>query len=294
MRSISPQLRARLDAEAASFCQCWRLTRRDGLSRGFTDHDCDLVVGGQTYAAAHGLQSSRGEAAIGLAAGGAEIDGAFVADGLNESDLAAGLYDGATVETWLVDWSDATHRLLLSVDCIGEVRRSENAFTAELRSLAHELDQERGRLFQLACSADLGDARCRLDAATLRLSGQIIDLPDDGAIVVDIGAHADDWFTGGVCAFTSGANAGRSLAVRAHRAEGGLAILTPWLAPMSPAAIGNAVVLTPGCDKSAAACRDKFGNFRNFRGFPHIPGDDALFAYANSGDAKLDGGSLFR
>lgn len=294
MRSVSPELRARLDAEATTFCHCWKLLRRDGQMRGFTDHDRDLVIDGVTYESAVGFEASRGESAIGFAAGGAEIDGVFIADGPKESDLSAGLYDGASVETWLVDWSDPSQCLLLSIDSIGEVRRSENAFTAELRSLAHELDQERGRLYQTACSADLGDARCGMQLALLRASGTVVAIRDDGAIVVDIGLYPDDWFSGGVCAFTSGENAGHAFAIRLHRADDAKAVLTPWIAPARTVGIGDAATLTAGCDKLAATCRAKFDNFVNFRGFPHIPGDDVLFAYANSSDAKLDGGSLFR
>lgn len=294
MRSISPELRARLDAETTTFCQCWRLIRRDGVVAAFTDHDCDLVVDGVVHAARAGLEATRGETALGFATGGGEVDGAFVADGVSEDDLVAGLYDGATVETWLVDWTDVSRRLLLSVDTVGEVRRSENAFTAELRSLAHKLDQEQGRLYQMSCSADLGDARCALPQAELETQGVVVSQRDDGALAIEVGVYPDDWFVGGACLFSSGAAAGRSMAIRAHRAEDTRAILTPWGDAPNAVALGDQVTLKAGCDKRAGTCREKFGNFPNFRGFPHIPGDDALFNYPKPGDARLDGGSLFR
>ena len=40
-------------------------------------------------------------------------------------------------------------------------------------------------------------------------------------------------------------------------------------------------------------CRLKFNNFMNFRGFPHVPGEDWLMAYPGEGQ-PLDGGSLFK
>jgi len=46
-----------------------------------------------------------------------------------------------------------------------------------------------------------------------------------------------------------------------------------------------------GCDKTAETCRAKFSNFLNFRGFPHIPGDDWVTAYPKNG-AVHDGSSL--
>jgi len=39
------------------------------------------------------------------------------------------------------------------------------------------------------------------------------------------------------------------------------------------------------CDRSFATCREKFNNGVNFRGFPHIPGNDALMRYPEAADA---------
>jgi hypothetical protein len=47
---------------------------------------------------------------------------------------------------------------------------------------------------------------------------------------------------------------------------------------------------TLGCDKSFATCRDRFANALNFRGFPHMVGNDVLQATPES-DPIRDGGS---
>ena len=36
--------------------------------------------------------------------------------------------------------------------------------------------------------------------------------------------------------------------------------------------------VTAGCDKHLATCRAKFANTVNFRGFPHMPGNDFVLA----------------
>ena len=41
-----------------------------------------------------------------------------------------------------------------------------------------------------------------------------------------------------------------------------------------------------GCDRQFATCRDRFGNAVNFRGFPHMPGEEAVLRYPNRGDAN--------
>jgi uncharacterized phage protein (TIGR02218 family) len=52
--------------------------------------------------------------------------------------------------------------------------------------------------------------------------------------------------------------------------------------------------VTAGCDKSLATCRDRFANLLNFRGFPHMVGNDFVLASVSDGTPGMDGGSLFR
>ena len=56
-----------------------------------------------------------------------------------------------------------------------------------------------------------------------------------------------------------------------------IALWTPTAAPAQP---GDRLILTAGCDKRAETCSGKFGNIVNFRGFTHIPGQDAVIRYA--------------
>jgi len=50
--------------------------------------------------------------------------------------------------------------------------------------------------------------------------------------------------------------------------------------------------VTAGCDKRFDTCRNRFNNAVNFRGFPHIPGNDFVIRYAVEGEPGNDGGSL--
>jgi uncharacterized phage protein (TIGR02218 family) len=59
-----------------------------------------------------------------------------------------------------------------------------------------------------------------------------------------------------------------------------------------PIALGDTFAVTAGCDKRFPTCRDRFNNTVNFRGFPHIPGNDFVVSYPNAGEPGLDGGSL--
>ena len=293
MRAIASDLLAHLAGGTTTLCHCWRVVRRDGAVLGFTDHDLDLSVAGTLYAARTGLDATQAEASLGFAVGGTEVTGAFVAQMLSETDLGNGRYDGATVEIWLVNWADATQRLLLDIGTIGQVRRSEFAFAAEVRTLAHEFDQERGRLYQSGCAADLGDARCRFVLAGPAFVAQALVTATDGRIgfSANLAAYAGGWFTGGSLTFTSGANAGAQAEVKQHGAGGTLAL---WTAMAQSIAVGDAFSVSAGCDKYFSTCQTKFFNQLNFRGFPQMPGNDHVLAYPAQGDPALDGGSLSR
>jgi uncharacterized phage protein (TIGR02218 family) len=294
MRSLSPALAAHLASGATTLARCWRITRRDGVVAGFTDHDRALVFDGVAHEPQAGFTASEAPAALGLAVPTREISGALVSPALTEADLAAGLYDGAEVSLTLVDWADPAERVLLDVAMIGEVTRQGAAFRAELRGLAHALDQERGRVIQGGCDAELGDARC----------GAPLSAPDRSAAVAvaavigsrslrltGADAIAAGRLTGGKLAWTTGANAGRVSEIRVDRADGSGRLLELWDAPAAPASPGDAANATVGCDKRFATCRDVFANALNFRGFPHVPGNDFALGYPRRGEGN-DGGRL--
>jgi uncharacterized phage protein (TIGR02218 family) len=296
MRAVTPSMQAKLDASVSTFCNCWRLARKDGTVMGFTDHDRDLVFAGVVFRADSGLSATQAEASLGLAIGSGEALGALRSDGIDEADLANGLYDGASVEIWLVDWSNVEDRLLIDAATIGEVRRSEFAFSAELRSLAHLFDQPHGDSFQRGCSADLGDARCKVDVSTaaFRASGVVVEA-SGGAFVASLsGVFDDDFFTGGRLTFNSGANSGARATIKSHRRAGDDASLALWAPLAAEVAPGDAFALAAGCDKAAETCQGKFANIVNFRGFPHMPGNDLVIAYPSAAAPTMDGGSLFR
>lgn len=290
MRDVSPTLAARLQSGATTLCHVWKLTRRDGAVQGFTDHDRDLTLDGVTYAARCGFDAAETETTLGLAPTSADVAGALSGDALAEADLANGLYDGARVERWRVDWSDPTQRLLLDVHDLGEVRRTHNAFTVELRALTHLLDQEAGRLYAGACAAEFGDARCGVTAAAWRAATSVLAGSTASRLRLATTGLSAQALAFGVIALTSGAQAGARRRLRSVALVGGALEAALWTPLAAAPETGAAATLTAGCDKSFATCRDRFANAVNFRGFPHIPGADYVLRYAAPGDSGSDGG----
>jgi len=294
MRVIPAGLQAHLDSGATTLCWCWRITRNDGVALGFTDHDRDLVFGGTNFEASSGFTSTEIAGAVGLNVDTLDVESAVTSDRLSEDDLAAGLFDNAAIEIFRVNWQDPDQRVLMRYGNLGEVSRGTTHFKAEVRGLAHELQQPKGRIIQFACDADLGDGRCTvdLDQDAFKGSGAVTALADQRTLTVSgLGSFDQDWFTRGLLAWTSGANAGLKAEVKLHSKREGVVTLELWQAMAREVEAGDAFTLTAGCDKSFKTCKAKFDNAVNFRGFPHVPGIDFALTYPDRG-GKNDGNSM--
>jgi uncharacterized phage protein (TIGR02218 family) len=294
MKSLSPAFQAHLDSGTTTLCHCWRLVRRDGTVFGFTDHDRDLSFAGTLYEAAAGFTASAVSSSSGLAVDNLDVVGALTSSRLEDGDLAAGLYDDAEIEIWRVNWQAVEQRVLLRKGNLGEISRNSEGFSAEVRGLSHRLNQPTGRLFQYACDADLGDARCgiSLTSGAFTGAGTVTAVTDNREIIVSgLDGYADTWFARGLVTFTSGVNQGEILEVKRHSNNAGSVVLELWHTPTETLEVGATFIARAGCDKQFATCRDKFSNAQKFRGFPHIPGNDFALSYPLRGGAN-DGGSL--
>ena len=294
MKSLPTGLQESLESGATTLCRCWKLVRADEVLLGFTDHDEDLVFDGVTYRAASGFTASSIDQSLGLNVDGLEVQGALVDDALNEDDLAAGLFDNARITVLLVDWREPDKRIILFAGSIGEVSRGEVQFSAEIRGLAHALNQPRGRLFQRSCDADLGDTRCGIDISggAYHGTGTVTQVSDSRSFRASgLEAFASDWFSRGRLIWETGANAGSVMEVKVHDLVSGEAVIELWEPMAKGIATGDAFAVTAGCDKTWRTCRERFGNGDNFRGFPFMPGNDWVTSYPNKGEGN-DGNKL--
>ena len=284
MKSLSPAVQAHLDDGTTTLSWCWRISRADGVTLGFTDHDAVLTFDGTDFEPESGFAASEVRSGSDLSVDAQDAEGVLTSDRITETDIVDGRWDAAEVELWRVNWSDTSQRVLLRRGAVGQIRRGRMAFVAEVRSLAHVLGQTVGRTFQSSCDAALGDARCRIDMenATFKGIGAVADLLRDRAFVASgLSAFAGGWFTSGTITWTSGANAGRITEVLAHDLAGSIITLTMLEAPVRAIAEGDSFIPRAGCDKRMATCGAKFANTTNFRAFPNIPGQDAVLRYAS-------------
>ncbi|PRY23538.1 putative phage protein (TIGR02218 family) [Aliiruegeria haliotis] len=294
MKALGTALQAHLDDGTTTLAWCWRITRSDGVVLGFTDHDRDLAFDGTGFEPESGFAASEVRSASDLSVDAQDAEGVLSSDRITETDIRDGRWDNADVEVWRVNWANTSQRVLMRRGAIGQIRRGRLAFVAEVRSLAHLLGQNVGRSFQATCDAVVGDSRCGvdLDDPAYRSAGVVTGISLDRAFTASgIGSFEAGWFTFGTVEWTSGANAGRRAEVSGHGLDGGDASVSLLEAPVLQIAEGDGFVIRAGCDKRVATCADRFANAVNFRGFPHIPGQDTILRYATS-DGGHDGSVL--
>ena len=275
-------LYAHLASGSTTVCRAWTVLRRDGVMLGFTDHDRDIVVDGITCRADTGMTAKALQQTTGLSVDNSEAVGALSDAAITEGEILAGRFDGAVVRSYIVNWAQPGDWIEQFRGSFGEITRSGGSFRAELRGLSEALNRPQGFAYQPTCSAILGDTRCRFDMTSPGyFAERQVEAVEDGRIF-DFAAFSgfdDRWFEHGRFEMLTGKAAGLVGVVKGDRLSGTARRIELWQSMGALVVAGDSFRVIAGCNKAAVTCRTKFANFLNFRGFPHIPGEDWLASY---------------
>lgn len=294
MVGMDEGFRAHVAQGLTTLCHCWAITRADGVRYGFTDHDCALSFEGVTFKADTGLSAMALQQSTGLSVDNTEAIGALSDAAIREDDIEAGRFDGAEVRAWLVNWADVSVRWLQFRGSLGEMRRNNGQFNAELRGLTDDLNRPLGRVIQKPCTAVLGDGDCAFD---LTEPGYFTDLAvedmGDGRVYrwTNLTEFESEWFARGRMTVLDGAAEGLWGMIKRDWFDGSARVIELWEPIRGGVAVGDTVRLLAGCDKRFDTCRLKFNNLLNFQGFPDIPSEDWLMAVPKKSGTNT-GGSL--
>ena len=282
MKLLSEEMTAHLQSGTTTLATCWILKRDDGFRLGFTDHDRIIKLKGVSCEPDTGFTGSEIRQSDGFASDDQDISGVLSSDRITEADLMSGRFDAATIETWCVNWNAPEQALLLRKGYLGEIKRGRNNFQAEIRSLSIDMEQEKGRVFQYRCDANIGDKRCGLDLDALGLSftGVVCEIKSQNWLAVKLEKRPDAGrLSMGRLEMTSGAANGMVFDIISHQQLSESDEIELWLPLHEQIAPGDGIKVSVGCDKSFSTCRKQFGNQLNFRGFPHMPGNDFILTY---------------
>ena len=252
----------------------WRLFRRDGMALAFTSHNQALYFGGLLHRAAPGMVPSSIKRTAGFGVDSAEVSGALSHDSISESELDAGLFDGASIEIGAVDWETLSNAAFYH-GSLGRIDRGTRGFTAELVSAKSALDKDLVPRTSPTCRAEFCGPGCNLSVArfTHRATVTSIDVETNSVFCEVVDAHR---FVAGALRFLGGSQAGETFGILAH-SDGRFTLDRPIDAGVQA---GTAVNLIEGCDGRVETCLTRFDNVVNFRGEPFLPGNDAISRYA--------------
>ena len=257
-------------AGSTALTTCWRATLTDGTVIASTVLDQDVVYDGVTYVSTVGYTATTVESTAELNPDNLEVDGFLSAPSITEADLYSGRWDYAAILIFELDplrpWL-GTH--ILRSGNLGEVRAGRGKFTAELRGMMQRYSKVIGRITTKDCTADFGDARCKVDIGPWTVSGTVASATKNRTITDPSRGEYHQHFTGGKLTFTSGANNGVAIEVKAS-AGPTLELVAPAPFTIAP---GDTYTAHAGCTKRFwLDCVSRFGNGNNFQGFPHLPG----------------------
>jgi uncharacterized phage protein (TIGR02218 family) len=278
MKTLAAGATSHLAKECTTLCMCWKITRVDAVVLAFTDYHEDLMISGLTYESQSGMvRATAVSGGSDLGVQNADIETVLDSRAIRREDLEAGRYDFAEVRIFLVDYlNPGAWEIKLLRGRLGEVSLAQNTAQAELRSLTQMLQQRTGRTHEVACSYELGDAKCGVTLASFTVSGTVTAVLNQHRFRDSSRTEANNWFSQGKVTFTSGKCAGLSMEIQAF--VGGNQNFVLSLDMPYPIEVGDNYSASAGCNKTWATCQSKFSN-ANFSGFSFIPGTDFALSF---------------
>jgi len=253
-----------------------KITRLDSVVLRIAEAEEAITASAETFLPLYGCEISAVKHVINGGVGSMEVKFAHSDGGtLDTEELNTGFWDGATVQTFLVDRSTATTLgdplftgLIdtVTIDPIG----SSGSF--DIRGIAVQAEAFI-QTFQPMCRTDLFSSLCSLNEADWDHAGTVGTIIDRFNFTVAglASPPADGWFNQGTFITASGFKG-----VIANWVQGTLKMTTYQPVCMSRLTAGEAITLYPGCDKTAQTCREKFSNRINHQAEAHFLGINSI------------------
>lgn len=257
-----------------------KLTRRDGFVLAVAlDHDRPIPFEGLVYQPALGMAPTDIETTGTLSVDNLDAKGALMLLGISEKDIACGLWDLCEVRVMRVNWRDPSMGPeKLKRGWFGEISVGRDSFSNEVRTLTQKLQQTIGNLVRPSCPHDLFDSRCKVEPTegVWKFSNVAVSsVTSARRFTASSLSQAAGFFDAGKVVWTTGANAGLSMEVRAHTDGGTFELQEPMPFPIAE---GDQFTAFVGCMKRYDEdCAGKFGNGIQFGGFKDVPGEDQMF-----------------
>lgn len=246
---------------------------------GFTNIDLELAIGGVVYRPFTGFDPGAAQISQGLEKNDSQtLAGILDQSGISKADLLSGVYPGAEVRRFLVNYLNppesfeavgASNFIELPNGYIAEIKSNNLGYEIKVKDDLSLLDRPIGSSTSMTCRANLGDDRCRVNLAPFTHEVVVSEVSSRRSFKIS-GQFEDNYFDRGRLKFTSGDNADIHRDIGFHVGNS-LILYEPLPFEIK---FGDSLTVISGCVKTELVCVVKFRNFHNFVGEPDIPTTD--------------------
>lgn len=267
-----------MSKQTLTLCWCWLITRIDGLTLGFSNLDICFEIDGITYSSFTGFDPSAAQVSEGVdKLDSQNLVGILDPAGISIADLKSGIWRGAQVRRFIVDYTNLPASLLLDppqhlelpTGYLADFTHSNLGYEVKVKSDLSKLENNIGVTTSKTCRAHLGDEVCRKDLTNFTHLLQVTAVTSRRTFAVS-GGLPDKHLDRGRLQFTSGANNTVHLDI-GYYFNSTIYLFNP--APFT-ISVGDRLTAIAGCNKTKLACITKFQNFYHFDGEPDIPTTD--------------------
>lgn len=274
MRKISNKLKKILKEEVTTLAFCIKFSLKNGEVLGFTNGSNDLVIDGITYLANSGFNASALEINSALTADNIDIEAVIDNKIIKEEDIDNGRFDFADITFFLIDQENDGEQIILKQGYISEITRSNNKFYAAIKGVTQKLKHNSTNTYSPLCRVKFAGKECGLDLKTYSFRGEVTEVISKKEFIDYLRYEEAGYFNNGIITFLSGNNKNHMMEVKNYSNS----VIKLVMDLPYDIEIGDEYEITAGCLKDLNSCISKFNNAINFRGEPHIPGLDKLFA----------------
>ena len=254
---------------------CWRIFLNEGRLLLFTDSDQDIVLDGELYKSGAYFIPSSIISSNELGQDNFTISGIIDGKFITEEGLLAGDLSNSYIEVFLINLANRfEEKIILKTGWLGEIKYSQQNFTAEVHSLSAKTNNIIGKCYSSSCRAELGDKFCKVNLKNYSFYGEITMILEDNSFIDSSRIEPDDYFYQGILIFISGNNRNHKYSVKCYK-ESKITIDILFDLKLE---MGDKYMITIGCDKQIDSCINKFNNALNFRGEPYVPNKHMLIA----------------
>lgn len=283
-RTVSADLLAAITAEASTLAALLLITPEGGAPVGFTSHDDEITVGGNTYHPDPGLNPTELAAALAYSVDNLEIHGAFDDELVKEDDVTGGVFDEAEYRLVVVDFENPlAGEMVVQTGWLGAAEAIDERFRIELRSLTQRMQHTVGEVRKPTCRAQVFDDRCGLDEdgthpglgipykyASVAVT-EVISRFRFKAVISGVTIPAG-FFETGLLVWQTGVNQSQKSEVKTHTVSGTTHTITLQEPTRAAFTAGDTFRVRKGCKKRLDPdCLD-VENVINMRAETYLPG----------------------